>query len=46
MTRRPLALLSLTLALLLTPLAAEAQPATPVYRVGRLSSGPPPTASA
>ena len=43
MTHRTLALLlTLALGLSLTPLAAEAQPATHVYRIGRLSSGNPP----
>jgi putative tryptophan/tyrosine transport system substrate-binding protein len=43
MTRRTLALLLiLALTLLLAPLAAEAQPATQVYRIGRLGSGNPP----
>jgi putative tryptophan/tyrosine transport system substrate-binding protein len=35
-------LLTLALGLSLTPLAAEAQSAPPVYRIGRLSSGNPP----
>jgi putative tryptophan/tyrosine transport system substrate-binding protein len=43
MAWRTLALLFiLALGLSLTPLAAEAQPATHVYRIGRLSSGNPP----
>jgi len=32
---------TLVLVLLMAPLAAEAQPATPVYRIGRLSPGSP-----
>jgi putative tryptophan/tyrosine transport system substrate-binding protein len=35
-------LVTLALSLLGAPLAAEAQPATHVYRIGRLSSGNPP----
>ena len=31
----------LALSLLVAPLAAEAQQATKVYRIGRLSPGPP-----
>jgi putative ABC transport system substrate-binding protein len=43
MTRRTIGLLvTLTLAILVAPLASEAQPATHVYRIGRLSSGNPP----
>ena len=34
-------LATLVLGLLATPLAAEAQPATPVYRIGVLRSGSP-----
>jgi hypothetical protein len=41
MTRRTIGLL-VTLAFLFVPLAAETQPATHVYRIGRLSSGYPP----
>jgi putative ABC transport system substrate-binding protein len=43
MTRRTIGLLvTLILALLVAPLATDAQPATHVYRIGRLSSGTPP----
>jgi putative tryptophan/tyrosine transport system substrate-binding protein len=43
MTRRIIGLLvTLALSLLWTPLAAEAQPATPVSRIGLLRSGNPP----
>ena len=42
MTRRSIVLLiTLTLGLLVAPLAAEAQQATNVYRIGRLSRWPP-----
>jgi putative tryptophan/tyrosine transport system substrate-binding protein len=42
MTRRTMALLvTFTLAILVAPLAAEAQPATKVYRIGWLSPGFP-----
>ena len=43
MTRRALGLLvTLTLALLVAPLAADAQPSTNVHRIGLLRSGTPP----
>jgi hypothetical protein len=43
MTRRIIGLLvTLALSLLWTPLAAEAQPAPPVSRIGLLRSGNPP----
>jgi putative ABC transport system substrate-binding protein len=44
MTRR--LLIILTLGLLMAPLAAEAQPPTPVHRIGWLSTDFPPPASA
>src|SRR2546430_16275187 len=37
-------IVTLTLSLLVAPLAAHAQPATKVYRIGRFTSGLPPTA--
>ena len=43
--RRGGAVLLVTLALLATPLAAEAQPAGKVYRLGHLSPGFPPTSA-
>jgi putative tryptophan/tyrosine transport system substrate-binding protein len=44
MPRRTIALL-ITLALLVTPLIADAQQPTKVYRIGRLASGSPPEVS-
>jgi putative ABC transport system substrate-binding protein len=42
MTRRLIGLLvTLTLAILVAPLAADAQPPTHVHRIGRLQAGPP-----
>src|SRR5438093_5761108 len=37
-------IVTLTLSMLVAPLAAHAQPATKVYRIGRFTSGLPPTA--